>query len=230
MKFTRLLFVLLMVSGLSLTGCGGTDNGNAEGTTTADSTASGTDSTGSDLSAADTPAIDPASLDSAALEEAAEETMAGKGPMTAGEYNLFLGFDMEGYSWKEKYRNQASTVGVYMVTGTYDNGTGTYIDVEMEGCDSKLCRRPTLNKFKKYYANLGPKAKFWEDELKGRKVFFYALEDAWDDKHALTIAGTSYQRESRFTAKAIEVVTGDPGVRKEELKKEIEKLFSRLPG
>lgn len=229
MKFTRFSLLLLLAGSLFLTACGGDDS--SESTSgNSDTTASAMTDSSANETVTEAPAIDPSTMDSAAVEEAAAETMAGKGPMGPDEYNLFLGFEMEGFTWKEKYRNQASSKGVYMITGTYDNGDATYIDVEMEGCDSKLCRRPSLSKFKKYYSNLGTKTKFWEDEIKGRKVFFYSLEDAWDDKHALTIAGTSYQRESRFTAKAIEVVTGDVGNRREELKAEIEKLFSRLPG
>ena len=231
MKLTRLFVLFSLLCGMMLTACGGdsTDSGSAS----SNDSLPMADSTGGEVvEKVEAATIDVASLDSAELEEAAVVALASKGPMKPDEYNLFLGFPIEGFTWKEKYRNQSSSKGVYMVTGTYDNGAATSIDIEMEGCDNDLCKRPTMGKFKKEYARLGSKTKFWEEEIKGRKVFFYSLEDAWEDKHALTIAGTGYQRESRFTAKAIEVVTGDEAVktRTDELKEQIRKLFGRLPG
>jgi hypothetical protein len=230
MKLTRLFVLFSLLGGLMLTACGGdsteSDQSSADSLPLADS------AIGEIVEQVEAATFDVASLDSAQLEQAAEVALASKGPMKPDEYNLFLGFPIEGFTWKEKYRNQSSSKGVYMVTGTYDNGAATSIDIEIEGCDSDLCKRATLGKFKKEYARLGAKTKFWEEEIKGRKVFFYSLEDAWDDKHALTIGGTGYQRESRFTAKAIEVVTGDAAVktRTDELKEQIRKLFGRLPG
>jgi hypothetical protein len=228
MKLTRLFAFLL--SGLMLTACGG--GSDSSGNNSGDTLPLADSALNMGIEEVEAPTLDVSKMDSAALEEAAEVALASKGPMKPDEYNLFIGFPIDGFTWKEKYRNQGSTKGIYLVTGTYDNGAGTYIDIEMEGCDNDLCLRPNLSKFKKNYLHLGPKTKFWEEEIKGRKVFFYSLEDAWDDKHALTIAATGYQRESRFTAKAIEVVTGDAAVktRTEELKEQIRKLFGRLPG
>lgn len=228
MKNTHIFALLFLCFSLSLTACG-------------DEKASETDKPDTATAASATNAAPEGTGNATALppveettdpEAAAAEVMAGKGPMSAEEYNRFLGFDMEGYTWKEKYRNQASTKGVYMVTGTYSDGQGVYIDVELEGCDSDHCVKPSLKKFEKYYRNLGTKAKFWEEELGGRAVYFYSLDDAWDNKHTLTIAGTSYQRESRYMVKAIEVVAGDGelATRKETLKGEIRKVFENLPG
>ncbi|HHG84438.1 MAG TPA: hypothetical protein ENJ82_06800 [Bacteroidetes bacterium] len=228
MNINRFIVLFALTIGLLVTGCSGQDK--SEDTSSTDPTNTGETTVSESTNNSEAEVSSPP--ETADVEVAAEAVMAGKGPMAADEYNNFIGFEMPGYSWKEKYRNQASTKGVYMVTGTYTGESGLLMDVELEGCDSDHCLKPSLKKFKNYYSNLGSKAKFWKEDLGGRTVYFYSLDDAWDNKHAITIAGTSYQRESRYMVKGIEVITGDEELtsRTEMVIAEIRKMFKKLPG